>query len=145
MPTSSNHVRYAGAFMNEAFGWVWIVLGFATGVPLGMRFANETWLGGYGSWRRRLLRLGHVSFFGLGLLNILFALGTARMVLSTACLQTASWAFVVGGISMPAACALVAFDRRWKPFFVFSLPVTSLLVGGGLAALGMVRGALGLG
>ena len=30
-------------------------------------------MGGYGSFRRRLARLGHISFFGLGFLNLLLA------------------------------------------------------------------------
>ena len=31
-------------------------------------------MGGYASLRRRMTRLGHISFFGLGIINVLFAL-----------------------------------------------------------------------
>ena len=70
--------------VNEAFGWLWIVLGFASGTLLGLKFQSESWLGGYGSHRRRLIRLGHISFLGLGFLNILFAHSVPQLRLSQA-------------------------------------------------------------
>ena len=41
---------------------------------LGMFFHGENWLGGYASFKRRMYRLGHISFFGLGAVNMLFCL-----------------------------------------------------------------------
>ena len=32
-------------------------------------------MGGYGSFRRRLTRLGHIAFFGLGFVNLFYGLG----------------------------------------------------------------------
>ena len=59
---------------NLFVGWLWILLGFITGMVLGMFFHGEGWLGGYGSFKRRMYRLGHISFFGLGTVNLLFCL-----------------------------------------------------------------------
>ena len=39
----------------------------------------------------------------------------------------ASWSFVLGALTMPLACALMARSARWKNLFV--IPVGSLLTG----------------
>ena len=52
--------------LNVALAWLWMLLGFISGTVLGLNFHRENWLGGYASRQRRLYRLGHVSFFGLG-------------------------------------------------------------------------------
>lgn len=118
---------------NELFGWMWIVLGFLSGAVLGLWFHNEEWLGGYNSFRRRLLRLGHISFIGLGILNILFIYTVERLhIVSSSSvnsnIETASCAFFVGAVTMPVCCALAAWKKSFHLFF--AVPVTSLLIGG---------------
>ena len=113
--------------------WVWIWLGFLSGFALGLFFHREDWLGGYASLKRRLYRLCHVSFFGLGVLNLCFyvtaqATGTTMGV----ALSIASWAFIVGAVFMPLCCLLMAHFPRSR--LLFGLPVVSLLVGGALTA-----------
>jgi hypothetical protein len=125
--------------MNEAFGWVWITLGVVTGLGLGLRFRDDAFLGGYSSWARRLLRLGHISFFGLGLLNILFALGVERLRLPGGWIEAASIAFLVGGVTMPLCCLIAAWRREMGALFV--VPVASLLLASSVTAWGML-GAL---
>jgi hypothetical protein len=39
------------------------LVGAASGAALGLSFHRDDWLG---SWRRRLLRLGHFACFGMG-------------------------------------------------------------------------------
>ena len=121
--------------MNETFGWVWILTGFAAGTVLGLGFHRESWLGGYGSLRRRMLRLGHVSLVALGAMNVLYAMTWPRLALSSRLSATAAWAWIVGAVSMPACCALMA----WKPMLrpCFALPITSLLLAVGLVILGL--------
>src|SRR5687767_15270294 len=89
------------ARLNLAFAWLWILLGFISGAAMGMRFQNENWLGGYGSFPRRLYRLGHISFFGLGLINFLFAVTLRLFPLNSPLVSVASYAFIIGGILMP--------------------------------------------
>src|SRR6476646_8665042 len=60
--------------INLAFAWCWIVVGFLSGMVQGLSFHREDWLGGYASFRRRLYRLAHISFFGLGAVNLFFYL-----------------------------------------------------------------------
>jgi hypothetical protein len=58
--------------LNIFTGWISILVGVVMGMGMGLFFDRENWLGGCGSWARRMLRLGHVAFFGIGLLNIAF-------------------------------------------------------------------------
>lgn len=114
--------------LNAAFGWLWITLGFATGALLGLRFARDGWLGGYDSWPRRMLRLGHVAMVALGALNVLFALSVPHVALAAWERQVASLAFVAGGVLMPLVCGLAAWHKPLRHLFV--LPVASLLTAG---------------
>ncbi len=126
--------------VNEAFGWIWFVLGMVSGAGLGLGFARPEFLGGYGSWERRLLRLGHISFFGLGLINILFAFSLPRVALAAPWPVVASLALVVGGITMPLCCALSAWRKPMRN--LFPVPVLSLLLGASITAVGLVVAAL---
>jgi hypothetical protein len=114
--------------LNLVIAWLWLLLGFAAGMVLGMFFHNENWLGGYGSFKRRLYRLAHISFFGLGAVNLLFYLTAQKFAAGSLPVLVASWAFVAGAVSMPICCVL-------KPHFpnsrmLFTVPVLSLLTGG---------------
>jgi len=104
-----------------------MLLGFVSGMLMGIYFHNEGWLGGYGSFRRRLYRLGHISFFGLGMVNLIFY-ATAERFAHGWLVMVASWAFVVGAITMPLCCVLMAHFP--KAHFLFAVPVLSLIAGG---------------
>ncbi len=58
--------------LNLWVAWGGILLGLLSGIAQGLHFHKSDWLGGYGSWSRRMMRLGHVSFFGIALLNLAF-------------------------------------------------------------------------
>ena len=112
--------------------WVWIWLGFLSGFALGLFFHRESWLGGYTSLKRRLYRLCHISFFGLGVLNLCFYLTVQVSGATGMTLTVASWAFIVGAVSMPLCCLLMAHFPRTR--LCFGVPVLSLVVGGALTA-----------
>ena len=117
------------AGLNLFAGWLGILLGVLFGTALGLRFQEEAWLGGYGSWPRRMLRLAHVSFFGLGFLNIAFGLTARELGL----LGQVAWPaalLLTGAASMPLICCLAAVRPSCRQFFV--LPVGSVLAGLGL-------------
>ena len=111
--------------VNWYVGWSLILSAFATGAMIGMFFHREDFLGGYNSFGRRLLRLGHISQAALGMLNVLYAVSTPVALGWPA--QLASMGLVVGGLSMPVACFLTA----WKPGFrhLFFIPVAALITG----------------
>ncbi len=127
--------------INAAFGWWWIGLGFTSGALLGLSFQRADFLGGYDAWPRRLVRLGHIAFVGLGLINIAFALVASGMTLAPAAARVASWALIIGGVTMPLACFATAARPRLKP--LFAIPVASLLIGSTLTAWGLTRTSWG--
>jgi len=113
--------------INLALAWLGMALGFASGSALGLKFHREDWLGGYGSFRRRLYRLGHISFFGLAVVNLMFYFTTRLPALAGASLAVASWGFVIGAIAMPICCFIMAHQPKLR--LLFLVPVLSLIVG----------------
>jgi hypothetical protein len=122
---------------NLFVGWLWILLGFITGMVLGMFFHGEGWLGGYGSFKRRMYRLGHISFFGLGTVNLLFCLTVKNFSLAGPLIHFASMAFVLGAIAMPVCCVVMAHFP--KAHMIFAVPVVSLIAGGILILLEVIK------
>jgi len=114
--------------INLALAWLWILLGFVSGLVLGLFFRGENWLGGYASFKRRMYRLAHVSFFGLGVVNLMFCLTVQNFGLAGPLVQYASWSFVAGALSMPVCCLLLAHVP--KAHLIFAVPVVSLILGG---------------
>ena len=114
------------ANLNLLAGWLGILLGVVFGAGLGLRFQEERWLGGYASWPRRMLRLAHISFFGLGFLNIAFAL-TARELAMAHSLAWPAVLLLVGAVTMPLVCCLAAVRPGWRQCFV--VPVGSVVAG----------------
>ena len=121
---------------NLLAGWLGFLLGASSGAAIGLSFHREDWLGGYSSFRRRLLRLGHIAFFGLGFINILFAL-SAGIAPSTQFTRFASPMLIAGAITMPLVCFLSA----WKTVFrhLFFIPVVSIAGGIGAFLLNWLR------
>ena len=122
---------------NLFLAWLWILLGFITGMALGLFFHRENWLGGYGSFQRRMYRLGHVSFFGLGAVNLLFCLTAQTFSLAGPFTVVASWAFIVGAISMPLCCVVMAHFPKAR--LIFAVPVISLIAGGVLTFMEVIK------
>jgi hypothetical protein len=121
--------------LNLILAWAWIVMGFLTGMVMGLFFHQEKWLGGYASFQRRMYRLGHISFFGLGVVNLCFFLTVQALNLFGPMMQAAAWCLMAGAITMPVCCLLMAHYPRTVP--LFSVPVLSLLLGGLLTTIGV--------
>lgn len=107
------------------FGWLWITLGLISGTLMGLYFHRDDWLGGYDSWRRRLIRLGHIATIALGAMNVLFSLAAPHASLKGWELALTSWSFVVGAVAMPLVCGLAAWHKPMR--HLFFIPVASLL------------------
>jgi hypothetical protein len=122
-----------GHLLNWYFGWGLILSAFVTGALLGLFFHRDDFWGGYSSYRRRIVRLGHIALAALGMMNVLYGLSPWPSEYR----PEAAWAsicFVVGGLSMPLVCFLSGW---WKPLrLLFFVPVTALI----LAVLFTLRG-----
>jgi hypothetical protein len=123
--------------INLLLGWVWLTLGFLSGLGLGLFFHREDWLGGYAGLRRRLYRLAHISFFGLGVVNLCFYVTVRALSASEQLLAVASGCFLAGALSMPVCCLLMAHFPRTR--LLFAVPVSSLLLGGALTMVMLVH------
>jgi hypothetical protein len=125
---------------NLVAAWTGILLGFVAGAVQGLFFHREEWLGGYGSWPRRLTRLGHISFFGIAFINIAFAVTVSLAPPETpgaeSAVHIASWLFILGAITMPLVCYLSAFKKPFR--HLFCIPVASLVAAAGTFTIGVL-------
>jgi hypothetical protein len=122
---------------NALFGWGSILVGLVAGMGLGLGFHRDDFLGGYGSLRRRMLRLGHIALVALGMLNVLYAQSAPGLHLGPGAFAITSAAWMVGGLAMPVCCALMAWRPAFRP--LFAIPVTTLLLAAALTAIGLAR------
>lgn len=130
-------MTFAIPHANLVLAWLWIVLGFASGASLGMRFHDENWLGGYASHKRRLYRLAHISFFGLAIINLLFYFTVRHQPAIHGALVVAAWGFILGAATMPICCLIMAHHTSCR--LLFAVPVSGLLVGGLLTLWGVIK------
>ena len=102
------------ANINQMAGWMMVAAGIGMGMLLTPVFLNDALAGGYAGVRRRLLRLSHIAFVMLGVLNILAAMSGAGGNLP----------LLAGGAGMAAGCFVAAWVR---PAMVL-LPLFALAV-----------------
>ena len=109
--------------INTYAAWGGFLLGCCAGALPGLFFYREDWLGGYVSWPRRMMRLAHIAFFGIGFLNLAFGLTSQILGLKSG-LNVPSILLLVGAVTMPLVCYLSA----WRPSFrhIFFLPAGSI-------------------
>jgi hypothetical protein len=106
--------------------WMGMFLGCVAGAVQGLCFYKEDWLGGYSSWPRRMVRLGHISFFGIGFINLVFSLTVYTHELSDGVLL-ASRLLILGAITMPLVCYLSAAKKFFR--HLFFIPAISVIAG----------------
>ncbi len=110
--------------------WLGICLGCVAGALQGLFFHSETWLGGYDSWRRRMLRLGHISLVAIGFINLGFGLTASTLGLKA--VRAPALLLVIGAVAMPLLCYLSAFKKSFR--HLFFVPALSLIAATGMIA-----------
>jgi hypothetical protein len=113
--------------LNLVGGWLGMLAGVLSGSVIGLFFHREDWMGGYASHRRRLTRLGHISFFGLGFLNLIFAATASLLSLHGRGLDIASIGLIVAAVTMPICCFLTAWKKPFR--HLFPIPVGAATIG----------------
>jgi len=121
--------------INLYAGWIGLFLGSLSGIITGLFFHDEKWMGGYASWPRRMIRLGHISLFGLGLINLVFGLTVRALAIAP---ELAAWSrtgvssvlLIVGAVTMPLVC----YGSAWRKGLrhLFALPALAVTFGIGL-------------
>ncbi len=117
--------------------WTGMLLGVISGAVIGLFFHREDWMGGYNSFRRRLTRLGHISFFGLGFINFFFAISHHIAEIGKSFALPAAIAFTIGAATMPTCCFLSAWRKPFRQLFF--IPVLSVGTGIVLTLAGWPR------
>jgi hypothetical protein len=129
--TTSPRSRLPLGEWNRRIGWVCTCLGAVSGLILGLwsfdgPFAVPQWLGAYDDTGRRLARLGHIAFFGLGILNLLVAGELRRQVRRSWVRRTASWAMNFGNVFLPLTLFAAAAYRPFK--YTMSAPALAVFL-----------------
>ena len=129
--------------LNRAVGFASLLLGVASGMILGLwSFGGQIpvpeSIGDYGDLPRRFLRLGHIAFFGLGLINLAVAGHWRRLELGRPAARRALKFMNLGNLGLPPLLLAAA----WQPALLYLMPIPVACVFAALAlcALGACRG-----
>lgn len=108
-------------------GWAGFLGGVLSGAVMGLLFHREDWLGGYGSRERRMVRLGHISFFGIGLINLFYALSLEPLGVPSEAARGGAIALLAALVTMPSICFLCAWRKSFR--HLFFIPVLATAAG----------------
>lgn len=127
---------------NRQIGWVCAALGAFTGLIMGLwSFDGPVtvpgWLGEYSATARRLARLGHIAFFGLGILNLLLARELTLSALGQRAKRVASVSMNFGNIFLPLTLFGAAAYAPLK--YLMAVPASAVFLALVLAAYGATR------
>lgn len=127
--------------MNRTVGWISLAVGVATGLVMGLwsfdgPVTPPAWLGEYGDTARRLARLGHIAFIGLGMINILLAHELPHSALGPRARRIASRHMNFGNLALPITLFVAA---AWRPAkYAMAIPATAVFVALCLVAWGAI-------
>lgn len=133
----------ANPALNRAIGFTSLLIGIVSGMILGLwSFGGPIpvpeAIGDYGDLPRRFLRLGHIAFFGLGLINLAIAGHWRRLDLSRPAARRALSLMNLGNLGLPPLLLAAA----WQPALLYLMPLPVVCVFAALAfcAVGAWRG-----
>ncbi len=128
--------------LNRAIGFTSLLLGVASGMIVGLwSFGGPIpvpeAIGDYADLARRFLRLGHIAFFGLGLINLAIAGHWRRLDLGPPAARRVLWLMNLGNLGLPPLLLAAA----WQPTLLYLMPapVTCVFAALALCAIGAWR------
>ena len=123
--------------INTKFGWSWLFVAILQAMFLGLYAFEPDWLGGYVSLQRRFLRLSHISFVALSLVNIFYGLSLDAANLSSRLKKTGSYLMIIAAVFMPAICLLSMANRFFQNLFF--IPAISFACAIFIMAIGQLK------
>lgn len=110
--------------LNRSIALTSLALGALSGMLMGLwSFGGPApvpdAIGDYGDVARRLLRLGHIAFFGLAFLNLILARQIPSLPLGLKAMRGALGCMNFGNVTLPAALIAAAF---WEPLKYLTAP-----------------------
>lgn len=114
---------------NRPVGWTTVAIGIALGLVMGLwsfdgPLAPPAWIGEYGDTSRRLLRLGHIAFIALGLIDVMVETELSRSVLTERARRIAAQSMIAGNVLLPVTLCASAL---WRPI-KYAMPAPALCV-----------------
>ena len=130
-----------GEILNRKIAWIGMAIGAGLGMLLGLwsfdgPAAVPAFLGEYDSTARRLMRLGHIAFFGLGFVNLFVA--RELPLLEPRRRKWAGFAMNFGNLGLPLT--LVAASMVPPVKYAMALPATAVFLALVLVAQGVRHG-----
>jgi hypothetical protein len=125
--------------MNRSIAWTSMAVGVATGLVMGLWSFDgplpvPAWLGDYGDTPRRLARLGHIAFLGLGILNLLLTHELPQSALGATGKTIAATSMNIGNVGLPLGLFAAAVWASAK--YALPIPATAVFVSLTLMAWG---------
>lgn len=125
---------------NRLVAWASIVAGAATGLVMGLWSFDgpapvPQWIGDYETTARRLIRLGHIAFFGLGILNLALARELPRLSLKEWLARTAARCMNFGNVFLPITLFAAGVYQPLK--YLLPFPAVSVFVALAIVAYGV--------
>ena len=132
-------VTVADADFSRALALTSLLLGAASGLVIGLwsfggPLPEPAWVGGYSDLSRRLIRLGHIAFFALGVINLMLARQHAALALPRPATRLARAAMNLGNLLMPTLLFTAVFWPAAK--YLLALPALAVTLALAIAAYG---------
>lgn len=124
---------------NRRVGWLCIAVGISSGLLMGLwsfdgPLTPPAFLGDYGTTARRLLRLGHIAWIGLGILNLLLARELPVSALSGRGKRAAAVLMNIGNVALPLTLFAASL---WRPLkYAMAPAATCVFIAVVLVAVG---------
>jgi len=125
---------------NISFGWMWILVGLMVGAVMGMWSFNgplPSPVGDYSSLPRRMLRLSHIAFVALAIINILYGQSIDKLRLDIRWKKLGSICMIFGAMLMPIFLIAASFYEPLKYLTWFSASL--IILGVGIMAIGKLK------
>ncbi len=116
---------------SKVIAWTGMVVGVLLGLLMGLwsfdgPIAPPSFIGDYADPARRLLRLGHIACFGLGMLNLLLVRELASFEQTCGAGRWATGAMNFGNVFLPLVLVSAAVYQPLK--YLLPIPAVSVLV-----------------
>ena len=125
---------------NISFGWFWILIGIILGGVMSMWSFNgplASPVGDYTSLPRRMLRLSHIAFIALAIINILYGYEIDKIKISNKIKKIGSIFMIYGAVLMPLILLGAVFFENLK--YLAIIPTILIMFSLVIIVFGLIR------